>query len=167
MRLCLRNSFQNQRKPNFASPGSPSAASFSAASCRTSIASVSKRPSAVRGQVSGVWLPASKYKRCVPSDLTTIAGLSVSPLTKAMQGKAAFARVLRLVRKPSACSASTHRRSECGAGKRCKSSDGSNGTRLIWHRLPISQTKSVADNAAGATILPCLATAIREPPETP
>jgi len=43
-------------------------------------------------------------------------------------------------------------RIECGAGNLWKSSDGSNGMRLIWQRLPIVQAKSAAAISAPSRI---------------
>src|SRR5437762_4604890 len=84
-----------------------------------------------------------------------------------MQGKLALASSASPVRKPSDCSASINWRTECGAGKFCSNNAASNGSRLTWHRLPISQTKSGRDNFSASTFLPVLALGFaRVPVET-
>ncbi len=45
------------------------------------------------------------------------------------------------------CTAARNWRTGCGAEKRCRNNAGSNGKRLIWQRLPISETRSCRGNS--------------------
>ena len=123
-------------------------------SCRSSSACGSKRSRSSSAQVAGFWLPASKYRSCLPSDLTISAGRGDLALQERDARKARLGE-------PALAGAKTERLDRfeelmdgVRAGKRCTSSAGSNGTRFSWHKLPTSHTNCSPDSSLFRSQIP-------------